>query len=172
VGVRKQEKAGRKRAGATLPGIKPARNRAIGAKHGGCATTAYPADSSDSPKRSVELPMEQTKIGSEGANSVKVKGAIHWLPVHAARPAEVRMYDRLFTDPQPDSGGKDFLTLLNASSKRVLRAYVEESIDSAQPDDKFQFERNGYFVADRKQHTGAKPVFNLAVTLKDSWASR
>ena len=98
-----------------------------------------------------------------------MKGAIHWLPVHAAQPAEVRLYDRLFTDPQPDAGGKDFLTLLNPGSKRVLSAYVEASLANAQPDDKFQFERNGYFVADRKNHTSEKPVFNLAVTLKDSW---
>jgi glutaminyl-tRNA synthetase len=115
--------------------------------------------------------LAETKSGTEGANSVKVKGAIHWLPVHAARPAEVRMYDRLFTDQQPDAGGKDFLALLTPNSKRVLQAYVEESIATAQQDDKFQFERNGYFVADRKDHTGAKPVFNLAVTLKDSWVS-
>jgi len=113
--------------------------------------------------------LPETRSGTEGANSVKVKGAIHWLPVHAAQPAEVRLYDRLFTDPQPDAGGKDFLTLLNPGSKRVLSAYVEASLANAQPDDKFQFERNGYFVADRKNHTSEKPVFNLAVTLKDSW---
>lgn len=113
--------------------------------------------------------LPETRSGTEGANSVKVKGAIHWLPVHAARPAEVRMYERLLTDPQPDAGGKDFLALLNPNSKRVLAAYVEESLANAQPDDKFQFERNGYFVADRKDHTAARPVFNLAVSLKDSW---
>jgi glutaminyl-tRNA synthetase len=113
--------------------------------------------------------LPETRSGTEGANSVKVKGAIHWLPVRAARPAEVRMYDRLFTDPQPDVGGKDFLALLNPNSKRVLNAFVEESLTAAQPDEKFQFERNGYFVADRKDHSAARPVFNLAVTLKDSW---
>ena len=113
--------------------------------------------------------LPETKSGTEGANSVKVKGAIHWLPVHASRAAEVRMYDRLFSDPQPDSGTKDYLELLTPNSKRVLNAFVEASLADAQPDDKFQFERNGYFVADRKDHTGAKPVFNLAVTLKDSW---
>lgn len=114
--------------------------------------------------------LPQTRSGTDGANSVKVKGAIHWLPVHAAIPAEVRMYDRLFTEPQPDSGGKDFLELLNPASKRVLNAFVEASLAGAKPDDKFQFERNGYFVADRKDHSAARPVFNLAVTLRDSWA--
>jgi glutaminyl-tRNA synthetase len=117
--------------------------------------------------------LPDTRSGTPGANSVKTKTAIHWLPVHAAVPAEVRMFDRLFTDPQPDSGGKDFRTLINPAAKSVLSAYVEPSLaggpNTAQPDDKFQFERNGYFVADRKDHTAAKPVFNLAVTLKEAW---
>jgi glutaminyl-tRNA synthetase len=113
--------------------------------------------------------LPDTKSGTDGANSVKVKGAIHWLPVHASKAAEVRMYDRLFSDPQPDAGSKDYLDLLTPNSKRVLNAFVEASLADAQPDDKFQFERNGYFVADRNDHTSGKPVFNLAVTLKDSW---
>ncbi len=113
-----------------------------------------------------------TRSGSPGANSVKTKAAIHWLPVAGSVPAEVRLYDRLFTEPQPDSGGKYFLELLNAASKQTLAAYVESSLANAQPDDKFQFERNGYFVADRKDHTAANPVFNLAVTLKDSWSGK
>jgi glutaminyl-tRNA synthetase len=81
----------------------------------------------------------------------------------------VRLYDRLFSDPQPDAGGKDFRTLLNPDSKKVLRAQVEAGLANAQPDDKFQFERNGYFVADRKDHGPGRPVFNLAVSLKDPW---
>lgn len=117
-----------------------------------------------------------TRSNTPGSNTVKTKTAIHWLPVHASLPAEVRMYDRLFTDPNPDSGGKDFLTLINAASKRVLSAYVETSLvngpHAARPDDKFQFERNGYFVADRKDHSADKPVFNLAVTLRDAWAQQ
>jgi glutaminyl-tRNA synthetase len=116
--------------------------------------------------------LPETKSGTEGASSVKVKGAIHWLPVHAARAAEVRMYDRLFTEAQPDASSRNFLDLLNRDSKRVLQAFVEPSAADAQPSDTFQFERNGYFVADRKDHTAAKPVFNLAVTLKDSWSGR
>jgi glutaminyl-tRNA synthetase len=113
--------------------------------------------------------LPETKSGTPGANSVKTRAAIHWLPVHASVPAEVRLYDRLFVDPQPDAGDKDFLALLNPDSKTVLRAYVEPALAAAAPDDKFQFERNGYFVADRKDHSRARPVFNLAVTLKDSW---
>jgi glutaminyl-tRNA synthetase len=114
--------------------------------------------------------LPETRSGSPGQNSVKTKTAIHWLPVSASVPAEVRLYDRLFTEAQPDASEKNFLELLNRDSKTVLKSYVEASLANAQPDDKFQFERNGYFVADRKDHTSAKPVFNLAVSLRDSFA--
>ena len=83
--------------------------------------------------------------------------------------AEVRMYDRLFLDAQPDAGGKDFIESLNPNSLKVVTAIVEPSLANAKPDDKFQFERHGYFVADRVDHAAGKPVFNLAVGLKDSW---
>jgi len=114
--------------------------------------------------------LPETRSGAPGQNSVKTKTAIHWLPVHAAVAAEVRLYDRLFTEAQPDASEKNFLELLNRDSKTVLKSFVEASLANAQPDDKFQFERNGYFVADRKDHTAQRPVFNLAVSLKDSWA--
>ena len=112
--------------------------------------------------------LPETKSGSPGANSVKTRAAIHWLSVADSIPAEVRVFDRLFTDPYPDAGDKDFRALINPNSKQVLRAYVEPSLAHAKPDDKFQFERNGYFVADRKDHTSEKPVFNLAVTLREA----
>ncbi|MDA8445273.1 glutamine--tRNA ligase/YqeY domain fusion protein [Paracidovorax valerianellae] len=110
-----------------------------------------------------------TKSGTPGADTVKVKAAITWIGVADGVQAEVRMYDRLFTDAQPDAGGKDFLTLLNPDSLKVVTAIVEPSLANAKPDDKFQFERHGYFVADGKDHAAGKPVFNLAVGLKDSW---
>ena len=110
-----------------------------------------------------------TKSGTPGADSVKVKAAITWVGAADGVQAEVRLYDRLFTDPQPDAGGKDFLALLNPDSLKVVTAYVEPSLAQAQPDDKFQFERHGYFVADRKDHAPGKPVFNRATGLKDSW---
>lgn len=110
-----------------------------------------------------------TKSGTPGADSVKVKAAITWVGAADGVQAEVRLYDRLFTDPQPDAGGKDFLALLNPDSLKVVTAYVEPSLAQAQPDDKFQFERFGYFVADRKDHAPGKPVFNRATGLKDSW---
>ncbi|MFO0108289.1 MAG: glutamine--tRNA ligase/YqeY domain fusion protein [Burkholderiales bacterium] len=112
-----------------------------------------------------------TKSGTPGADSVKAKAAITWVGVADGVKAEVRLYDRLFADPHPDAGGKDFLQSLNPNSLKVVTAYVEPSLAAAQPDQKFQFERFGYFVADRLDHVaGTKPVFNRVTGLKDSWA--
>ena len=83
--------------------------------------------------------------------------------------AEVRLYERLFVEAHPEGGGKDFIENLNPNSLKVLKAFVEPSLAAAKADDKFQFERHGYFVADRVDHAAGKPVFNLAVGLKDSW---
>ena len=110
-----------------------------------------------------------TKSGTPGADSRKVKGNIHWLSAGHAHAAEVRLYDRLFSDPYPDGGGKDYKTALNPESKQIITAYVEQSLCDAQPEQSFQFERNGYFVADRIDMKAEKPVFNRAVTLRDSW---
>ena len=110
-----------------------------------------------------------TKSGTPGADTVKVKAAITWVGVADGVNAEVRMYDRLFSDAHPDAGGKNFLESLNPNSLKVVTAIVEPSLANARPDDKFQFERHGYFVADRIDHKAEKPVFNLAVGLKDSW---
>ncbi|GAB4399269.1 MAG: glutamine--tRNA ligase/YqeY domain fusion protein [Rhodoferax sp.] len=111
-----------------------------------------------------------TKSGTPGADRIKARAAISWVGVAEAVSAEVRLYDRLFLDAQPDAGGKNFLDSLNPNSLRVVQAWVEPSLAQAQPDDKFQFERHGYFVADRVDHRPGAPVFNLAVGLKDSWA--
>jgi glutaminyl-tRNA synthetase len=111
-----------------------------------------------------------TKSGTPGADSVKAKAAITWVAAVDAIAAEVRLYDRLFSDPHPDAGGKDFLAALNPHSLTVVQAWVEPSLASAKPDDKFQFERHGYFVADRVDHgVGGKAVFNRVTGLKDSW---
>jgi len=112
-----------------------------------------------------------TKSGTPGADSVKAKAAITWVGAADGVSAEVRLYDRLFTDPQPDAGGKNFLDALNPDSLKVVTAYVEPSLAAAKPDQKFQFERHGYFVADRADHgVGGKVVFNRVTGLKDSWA--
>jgi glutaminyl-tRNA synthetase len=111
-----------------------------------------------------------TRSGTPGADAVKVKGTITWVGVHDALPAELRLYDRLFTEAQPDAGGKDFKASLNPNSKKVVTGYLEPSLANVQPDQKFQFERHGYFVADRVDHVAGKPVINRIAGLKDSWA--
>ncbi|BDB30260.1 MULTISPECIES: glutamine--tRNA ligase/YqeY domain fusion protein [Cupriavidus] len=113
--------------------------------------------------------LPDTKSGTPGADSVKVKGVIHWVSAAAAYECEVRLYDRLFNDPNPDAGGKNFLEALNPDSKKVITAYLEPSLREAKPEDRFQFERHGYFVADRVDSQPGKPVFNRIVGLKDSW---
>ena len=110
-----------------------------------------------------------SKSGTDGASTYKVKGNIHWVSAAQSVAAEVRLYDRLFTDPHPDAGGKDFKQSLNPNAKSVINAYLEVGADKANPDDRFQFERHGYFVADRIDSAPGKPVFNRIVTLKDSW---
>ena len=113
-----------------------------------------------------------SKSGTEGSANYKVKGNIHWVSAAHAIEAEVRLYDRLFSDAHPDAGGKDFKQALNADSKTVVTAYCESGAELAQPDEKFQFERHGYFVADRVDSKVGKPVFNRITTLKDSWTSK
>ena len=110
-----------------------------------------------------------TRSGTPGADLVKVKGTITWVGAHEAVACEMRLFDRLFTEPQPDAGGRDFLTVLNPKSKQVVRSYLEPALAAAQPDDKFQFERHGYFVADRLDHHADAPVFNRITGLKDGW---
>lgn len=111
-----------------------------------------------------------TKSGTPGSDSVKVKGVITWVAQTDAAAAEVRLYDRLFTEANPDAGGKDFLASLNPGSLKVITAYVEPSLANSQADAKFQFERHGYFVADRIDHAQGKLVFNRCTGLKDTWS--
>jgi glutaminyl-tRNA synthetase len=111
-----------------------------------------------------------TKSGTPGANAVKVKGNISWVGVADGVKAEVRLYDRLFSAPQPGTGDKDFLEEINPDSLKVVTVYVEPSLNNAKPDDKFQFERHGYFVADRGEHAEGQPVFNRVAGMKDGWA--
>lgn len=112
-----------------------------------------------------------TKSGTPGADAVKVKGNITWVGVADGVKAEVRLYDRLFAVPQPGTGDKDFLEEINPESLKVVTAYVEPSLGQAKGDEKFQFERHGYFVADRKDHAPqeGKPVFSRVTGLKDGW---
>ncbi|OBR75686.1 glutamine--tRNA ligase [Xanthomonas arboricola] len=113
----------------------------------------------------------ESRPGMEGANR-KVKGTIHWVSAAHAAEAEIRLYDRLFSVEKPDdeSEGKTYRDYLNPESKRSVRGYVEPSAAQATPEQSFQFERTGYFVADRRDHSAATPVFNRSVTLRDTWA--
>ncbi len=110
-----------------------------------------------------------SKSGTEGSANYKVKGNIRWVSVSDSLEVEVRLYDRLFTDANPDAGGKDFMALLNPSSLETIRAYVESGMVNVEPDTRLQFERHGYFVADNVDSVKGKPVFNRVTTLKDSW---
>ncbi|MCU1092305.1 glutamine--tRNA ligase/YqeY domain fusion protein [Stenotrophomonas maltophilia] len=114
----------------------------------------------------------ESRPGMEGANR-KVKGTIHWVSAVHGVPAEIRLYDRLFSVPNPDdeSEGRTYRDYLNPESRRTVTGYVEPAAASAAPEQSFQFERTGYFVADRRDHTEAKPVFNRSVTLRDTWSA-
>ena len=114
----------------------------------------------------------ESRPGMEGANR-KVKGTIHWVSAVHGVPAEIRLYDRLFSVPNPDdeSEGKTYRDYLNPESRRTVTGYIEPAAASAAPEQSFQFERTGYFVADRRDHTDAKPVFNRSVTLRDTWSA-
>lgn len=101
----------------------------------------------------------------------KVKGVIHWLSAEHALAAEIRLYDRLFTVAEPDSDkARDFREFINPESLTVVQGWVEAAVRDAAPETRYQFERLGYFCADRRDHQpGGKLVFNRTVTLKDSW---
>ncbi|MDE1948796.1 MAG: glutamine--tRNA ligase, partial [Burkholderiales bacterium] len=111
-----------------------------------------------------------TKSGTPGADAVKVRGTITWVAAHDALAATVVLYDRLFTEAQPEAGGRDFREVLNPQSKQVVQAWIEPSLSDAAPETRLQFERHGYFVADRVLHQAGRPLFNRITTLRDSWA--
>ncbi|MCF8262011.1 MAG: glutamine--tRNA ligase/YqeY domain fusion protein [Melioribacteraceae bacterium] len=114
----------------------------------------------------------ETKSGT-GTSTRKVKSTIHWVSARHAFDAEVRLYDRLFSveDPASTKDGKDFRDVLNPNSLEILSACkLEPSLQEAKSEDKFQFERLGYFCVDSKYSSQGKPVFNRTVTLRDTWA--
>ena len=121
--------------------------------------------------------LPDTKSGTPGADSVKVKGNIHWVSAAHAYQAEVRLYDRLFKEAHPgarrpgdpENMERNYLDDLNQDSLKVIHAQLEPSLKEAKPEDRFQFERHGYFVADKKDSVPGQPVFNRTVTLRDAW---
>jgi glutaminyl-tRNA synthetase len=120
---------------------------------------------------------EDSKSGTAGADTYKVKGNLHWVSAKHAYHGQVRLYDRLFAHPTPGARRegdapdtqRNFLEDLNKQSLTTIQAAMEPSLKDAKPEDRFQFERHGYFVADLKDSSPGLPVFNRTVTLKDSW---
>ncbi len=114
----------------------------------------------------------ESRPGMEGANR-KIKGTIHWVSARHAVAASIRLYDRLFAVPDPDNDadGKSYQDHLNPDSRRTVTGYVEPAAAAAAPEQSFQFERLGYFVADRYDHRPDAPVFNRSVTLRDTWTA-
>ena len=110
-----------------------------------------------------------TRSGTPGADAVKVKGTITWVGARDAAPAEFRLYERLFTADQPDADGRDFRSVLNPASKRIAQGYVEPGVASSARETRLQFERHGYFVADRVDHRAGNLVFNRITGLKDGY---
>ncbi len=115
----------------------------------------------------------ESRPGMPGAER-KVKGTLHWVDAKTAVPAEFRHYDRLFNvaDPDDDSDGKTYRDHLNPESKHVLHGFVEAAAAQAAAETFYQFERIGYYVADRKDHRASAPVFNRSVTLRDTWMQK
>ncbi|HUH35524.1 MAG TPA: glutamine--tRNA ligase/YqeY domain fusion protein [Moheibacter sp.] len=113
----------------------------------------------------------ETKSGSNTeASKRKVKGTLHWVSATENLPIEVRLYDRLFTEESPDEAGDgDFLQFVNPHSMEIVHGFAEPALKEAQPEDKFQFQRLGYFTLDRDTTT-EKYVFNRTVGLRDTWA--
>ena len=107
--------------------------------------------------------------GGDSPERRKVKSTIHWISASHAKAAEFRMYDRLFTQEDPEEGEEGFIACLNPDSLHILQGFVEPSLAQTGTGDRFQFERLGYFSTDQDS-TDAKPVFNLTVSLKDTWA--
>ncbi len=109
--------------------------------------------------------------GGNAPDGRKVKGTIHWVNARDCMDAEVRLYDRLFKDENPEKDGQDFVTNLNPDSLEILaHAKLERSLENARPEAVYQFERLGYFCLDSKDSTPDMPVFNRTVTLRDAWA--
>ena len=107
--------------------------------------------------------------GGNSPDGRKVKGTIHWVSADQAVEAEVRLYDRLFTDPEPDAEG-NFIEFINPDSLRTINAKLEPALSEVKPGERVQFERNGYFIADPIDSTEGAPVFNRIVPLRNTWA--
>ena len=111
-------------------------------------------------------------LGNNPEDGIKPKGVIHWVSATRGKQAVVRLYDRLFNHESPDKGDNEFMDHINPDSLTVVeQAWIEPSLAGAEPEQSFQFEREGYFVADRFEHSADTPVFNKTIGLRDTWAN-
>ena len=109
-------------------------------------------------------------LGENPTDGIKPKGVIHWVSASHGKNAQVRLYERLFNHEAPDKGDNAFMDHINPGSLEVIEsAWIEPSLTAAIPEQGFQFEREGYFVADRYDHSSDKPVFNRTIGLRDTW---
>ncbi len=109
-------------------------------------------------------------LGSDPGDGVKPKGVIHWVAAAGGKRAKVRLYDRLFNHEAPDRAEGDLRQYINPDSLRVVHdAWIEPALAQASPEENFQFEREGYFVADRIEHSAEQPVFSKTIGLRDTW---
>ncbi|RDE24237.1 glutamine--tRNA ligase/YqeY domain fusion protein [Motiliproteus coralliicola] len=112
-------------------------------------------------------------VGTDPEDGVNPKGVVHWVSASHGKQATIRIYDRLFSHEAPDRGEEDFLSHVNPESLKIIEGcWVEPDLVSAAPEQCFQFEREGYFVADRYDHNSEAPVFNKTIGLRDTWANK
>ncbi len=152
--------------GSVLPGNKVRLKYGLVVECTGCEK-----DAAGSVTQVLARVVADTRSGSPGADAVKVKGTITWVALADALPATINLYDRLFTASQPDAGGRDYREVINPRSKQVVQGWLEPGLAGTPREARLQFERHGYFVADREQHEPGRPVFNRITTLRDSWAA-
>jgi glutaminyl-tRNA synthetase len=109
-------------------------------------------------------------VGNDPEDGIKPKGVIHWVSATEGKQATVRVYDRLFNQESPGKGEGDFIDDINPDSLYIVeQAWIEPSLALAAPEQNFQFEREGYFVADRSDYSADTPVFNKTIGLRDTW---
>jgi glutaminyl-tRNA synthetase len=106
-------------------------------------------------------------LGENPADGVNPKGVVHWVSATQCKDIELRLYERLFTTAAPDKSDGDFMDHVNKDSLKIVTAYSEPALGHVAPESNFQFEREGYYVADRYDHSADKPVFNLTIGLRE-----
>lgn len=118
----------------------------------------------------VKAKLIENTLGENPEDGVNPKGVVHWVSATDHKEAELRLYERLFTSATPDKGEGDFMDHVNADSLSVVTALIEPALAEVEAESNFQFEREGYYVADRFDHTAEKPVFNLTIGLREDKA--